>query len=128
MQVCRGFLRVGPYTYPDTTDRWAVAYNTKAVCAENGEQVMFASYAKLKLADGVINYNGAGHVMMVSEKAHVEYLEDGSIDGEKSYVLFMEQVSSWKNKEYNGQSFPQQGNVDEKYTFNKLFKSSYGVY
>ena len=117
-----GAIKLGPYQYPN---EGKTHKSTREVCAANGEQVMFESYAKLKLADGVVNSNGAGHVMMVSEKAHVEYLEDGSIDGEKSYVLFMEQVSSWKNKEYNGQSFPQQGNVDEKYTFNKLFKSSY---
>ena len=86
---------------------------------------MFQSYAKLKLADGVINFNGAGHVMMVSQAPEIKYLADGTIDGKNSYVLFMEQVSSWKNKEYNGQSFPQQGNVDEKYTFQQLFKSSY---
>lgn len=117
-----GAIKLGPYEYPNEGKEHK---STREVCAANGKQVMFESYAKLKLADGVVNSNGAGHVMMVSEKAHVEYLEDGSIDGEKSYVLFMEQVSSWKNKEYNGQSFPQQGNVDEKYTFNKLFKSSY---
>ncbi len=117
-----GAIKLGPYEYPNEGKEHK---STREVCAANGEQVMFESYAKLKLADGVVNSNGAGHVMMVSEKAHVEYLEDGSIDGKKSYVLFMEQVSSWKNKEYNGQSFPQQGNVDEKYTFNKLFKSAY---
>ena len=49
----------------------------------------------------------------------------GSIDGKNSYVLMMEQVSSWKNVDVNGVSLPQQGNVDKKYTFKDLFKSSY---
>ena len=117
-----GAIKVGPYKYPNEGKEHK---STRDVCNANGEQVMFQSYAKLKLADGVINFNGAGHVMMVSAAPEIKYLEDGSIDGEKSYILFMEQVSSWKNKDFNGQSFPQQGNVDEKYTFNKLFKSSY---
>lgn len=117
-----GAIKLGPYKYPNEGKNHK---STRDVCNANGEQVMFQSYAKLKLADGVINFNGAGHVMMVSQAPVVKYLEDGSIDGENSYVLVMEQVSTWKNKEYNGVSLPQQGNVDEKYTFKKLFKASY---
>lgn len=117
-----GAIKLGPYKYPNEGKEHK---STREVCNANGEQVMFQSYAMLKLADGLINFNGAGHVVMVSQPPVIKYLEDGSIDGKNSYLLVMEQVSSWKNKEYNGVSLPQQGNVDEKYTFNQLFKSSY---
>ena len=117
-----GAIKLGPYKYPNEGKEHK---STREVCKANGEQVMFQSYAQLKLADGVICFNGAGHVMMVSKAPEIKYLEDGSIDGKNSYVLVMEQVSSWKNVDYNGQSLPQQGNVDKKYTFKELFKSSY---
>ncbi|MBQ3075084.1 MAG: hypothetical protein IJC26_03360, partial [Clostridia bacterium] len=117
-----GAIKLGPYKYPNEGKEHK---STREVCNANGEQVMFQSYAMLKLADGVINFNGAGHVMMVSAAPEIKYLEDGSIDGKNSYVLMMEQVSSWKNVNVNGVSLPQQGNVDKKYTFKDLFKASY---
>ncbi|MBE6713211.1 MAG: hypothetical protein E7580_06805 [Ruminococcaceae bacterium] len=117
-----GALKLGNYQYPNEKKEHK---STREVCDFNGEQVMYQSYALLKLADGVINFNGAGHVMMISKAAHVEYLPDGTIDGKNSYVLGMEQISSWTKRDFNGVTLPQQGNVDKKYTFQQLFKSSY---
>ena len=126
MQVCRGFLRVGPYTYPDTTDRWAVAYNTKAVCAENGEQTMFESYAAMKLADGLVNFTTAGHVIMCTIVPTVVRNEDGTIDGEKSFMHITEQAQTWhEHLNEDGFVYQMKPSVDDKRTFNQLFAGSY---
>lgn len=117
-----GAVKLGPYKYENEGKNHV---STRDVCDANGEQVMFKSYAQLKLADGVVCYNGAGHVMMISGAAQVTYASDGSIDGKNSYVLVMEQTSSWEDVEINGESLSQQGRVDRKATFAELFKSSY---
>ena len=126
MQVCRGFLRVGPYTYPDTTNRWAVSYNTKAVCAENGEQTMFESYAAMKLADGLVNFTTAGHVIMCTIVPEVVRNADGTIDGEKSFMHITEQAQTWhEHLNEDGFVYQMKPSVDDKRTFNQLFAGSY---
>lgn len=59
MMAANGFLRVGPYTYPDDLTVLNKEYNSVAICRENGEQTMFKSYAALQIGDGV---NTADHV------------------------------------------------------------------
>ena len=100
---------------------------TDKVCRDNGEQVMYQSYAKLLPADGInATHAGTWHVRMVSEAAHVEYAPDGTIDGEKSYVRCIEQAS---RKDFytapDGTKLNVMAGVDLKYTFASLFKSCY---
>ncbi len=117
-----GAIKLGSYKYENEGKKHI---STRDVCKANGEQVMFQSYALLQPADGVICFNGAGHVMMASAKAHVQHLPNGQIDGENSYVLVMEQVSSWEDVAVGNETLSRQGRIDNKYTFNDLFKSSY---
>ena len=86
---------------------------------------MFRSYAEFLPADGMVHYNGAGHVRMVSEKAHVEYTADGSIDGQKSYVLYLDQGSSFSNRSHNGKTVKVQGGIDKKTTFLEMYNAGY---
>ena len=116
-----GIVPIGPYKSTDSTS----LHNTVEICKENGEQVMFRSYAEFLPADGMVCHNGAGHVRMVSEKAYVEYASDGSIDGEKSYVRYLDQVSAFSYGSHNGKSVMIQGGVDEKTTFREMYASGY---
>ncbi|MBR4863919.1 MAG: hypothetical protein IKU07_05020 [Oscillospiraceae bacterium] len=122
-----GFLPVGDYEY--NTVQWAEETPTKAVCIENGEQRMYEAYALLEPADGIymfISLGGNSHLRMVSSYPVVVRNEDGTINGEASYLLFMDQGSSLKDYvAEDGSTVQLQGKVDEKATFADLFKKSY---
>lgn len=125
-----GCINVGPYTYDPELEEFSTSdpeKGTDKVCRDNGEQVMYQSYAKLLPADGInATHTGNWHVRMISEAAHVEYAPDGTIDGEKSYVRCIEQAS---RKDFytapDGTKLNVMAGVDLKYTFASLFKSCY---
>ena len=92
MVVSRGFIPVGDYTYPDYLNSWTEDYNTKAVCAENGDQTIYESYAKLQPGDGIVNFTTAGHVIMIAGEPNVVRTEDGAIDPNKSTIMVVDQA------------------------------------
>lgn len=120
-----GYLRVGDYEYKTT--KWnEITGFTRDVCKENGEQRMFEAYALVKPADGLNRRCEASHTRMVSDYPVVVRNEDGTINGEESYVLYMDQASAWK--EYtadDGTTVQLQGNIHKKTTFAMLFKQYY---
>lgn len=116
-----GIVPIGPYKSTESK----TLHNTAEICKENGMQVMYRSYAEFLPADGMVTHNGAGHVRMVSEKAHVVYLEDGSIDGAKSYVRYLDQGSSFAYRSQGGKSVMVQGGLDLKTTFKQMYQSGY---
>ncbi len=129
-----GYLPVGPYRYsqPEVT-RFIKkridpnGYDCTDICKENGEQVMFESYAMMKPADGV---GCNGHVRMNTADPVVVRNEDGTIDGDQSYTLMTEQVCYVRNRNClriaeDGSHYTCQGFVDIKYSFNDLFKTNY---
>ena len=125
-----GCINVGPYVYDPELEEFSTSdplLGTDKVCADNGEQVMYQSYAQLLPADGInATHVKNWHVRMISDAAHVEYAADGTIDGEKSYVLCIEQASS--NKSYtapDGTQLTIMSGVDKKYTFAQLFETGY---
>lgn len=120
-----GCLKVGEY---DCNEE--LYSDTKDTVAANGELVMFAAYAQLQKADGVVMFNGKdGHAMMISD-IYVEYIGN-RINGETSYVTVHEQVSS--NLKAGNAYYDEQlqelvykcGEVDKKYTFQALYKKGY---
>lgn len=119
-----GCVRVGEYTASASKNA-----KTKEVCKENGTDVMFAAYAQMQKGDAVVQYNSAGHAMMVAD-VHV-VMNGNTIDGEQSYALILEQTSSYVTKEkfFFDEKLQENvyicGGVDVKYTFNKLFKTGY---
>ena len=126
MQVCRGFLRVGPYKYDDSLSVYKKEYNTVAICKENGEQTMFESYAAMQLADGLVNFTTAGHVIMCTILPEVVRNEDGTINGDKSFLHITEQAQTWQNHmNEDGFVYQMKPSVDDKRTFNQLFASGY---
>jgi len=85
-----GLIKVGDYYYEMGDEH----KNTKAVCENNGNDVMYAAYAQLQKADAVVQYNdGAGHVQMVVE-CNIVYTDEGEIDGNRSHIIFLEQGGS----------------------------------
>ena len=119
------FIILGDIQVPDI-DSWSLAYNTKACIADNGEQTMYEGYAQLQMADGLVYWTTAGHLVMAYTDAHVVRKSDGTIDGDKSYIYLIDQGQSWKtltNEE--GDTFKHKDGINEKYTFKKLMSNGY---
>lgn len=127
MTHARGFLRLGEYTYDDNKcDCFENGYDTSHICAENGEQMMYRSYAKLEAGDGLVYFVKAGHVVMASDNAHVRYNPDGTINGDESYVHIIEQASTWQPyRNEKGDRYLMKDSVDTKWSFKFLFDTTY---
>ncbi|MBO5869053.1 MAG: hypothetical protein J6Q54_09105, partial [Oscillospiraceae bacterium] len=116
------------YTYPDDLPRLGGEQHprTTAICEENGREVMYRSYAKLQVGDGLVYYTSAGHVVMASCDAQVVYNPDGSINGEESYITIVDQTNKWVEYESPaGDKAKMKANVDEKWNFTYLFDKHY---
>jgi hypothetical protein len=127
MTVAKNFIRVGDYTYPDYTTTWTVGYNTVQVCKDNGDQVMWESYAKLIPGDGVINFTTAGHVMMVVSDPVVVRNANGAIDGNASYLYITDQHVQFVpyQHENGGDNCQVARYIERKFTFADLSKAGY---
>jgi len=121
-----GCLILGPYTYDKNMDSFAEK-DTRRICDENGEQVMYESYALVKMADGLIQFeNNAGHVRMIVKEANVVRSADNTIDGEKSTLVFQDQQTVFTEKQQtNGTAIRIQGGLEKEMTFAKLFAGGY---
>lgn len=127
MTLANGFFPVGDYTYPEYTTSWTEGYNTKAVCAENGDQKMFESYAKMIPGDGVVNFTTAGHVMMIVSEPVVVRAADGTIDPVQSYVHITDQhvqFSAYQHPD-GGDACQAANYINKKTTFQGLVGSGY---
>ncbi len=60
-------------------------------------QAMYQTYTMLQKGDAMVRYNSSGHAIMVGG-VNVVYKDDGTIDGDKSTLLILEQGSA--NEEY----------------------------
>ena len=67
---------------------------------ENGDQVIFRAYSRMKPGDGVVKRaNNSGHCRMITE-INTVYLPDGTIDGDNSMMTMIEQtVGSFKKEQ-----------------------------
>ena len=130
MTTFYGCLKVGDYEY--TGISFSAENNSKDIVKNNGEQRMFAAYTQLQKGDGMvlITRSGLGHAVMVVTTNPV-YLEDGTIDGEKSYVTVLEQTSG---PEEAAEPYYHEGigkNVypceimDKEWTYNTLLQKGY---
>lgn len=128
--AANGCIPIGPYTYDPSIQEWSTENkkgSTDEVCELNGEQVMYQSYAQVLPGDGLVSTGpSSGHVQMASEKAHVEKNADGTIDGQKSYIIILEQASVQKDYQHpDGSVATVQGGIDSKVSFAAFFKGSY---
>ena len=127
-----GFIMLGDVYVDPTITSWTASYNTDMACAENGEEVVYGGYAQLQKADGLVYYvetasgSGAGHVIMAYEDAHVVYNKDGSINGQESYLIYIDQAQSWKDgTNSSGDSYKYKSSIAAKKTFAELFNGGY---
>ncbi|MBR3837585.1 MAG: hypothetical protein IKJ74_05490 [Clostridia bacterium] len=136
LNAAGGLVPVGPYTYDLTTVRYGEdgKEECKTIARRNGEQVMYESYALSLKADCFVNN---GHVRMNGENPVVVRKEDGTIDGEKSYIVQVEQGlytngANHKRLSADGVEYVIQGNDGVTgdgtafyFTFKELFDSGY---
>ena len=127
MTLAHEFIPVGPYYYPETTIGWSTEYNTKHVCAENGDQKIFESYALMHTADGFVNFTTAGHVMMLAQEPVIVRNADGTIDGNASYCIITDQHVQFENYSHpdGGDQCLAARYINKKNTFLSLFNSGY---
>lgn len=125
----RGYLPVGPYTYDLNIIKLINDgdQGTDDICRENGEQVMYQSYANMDIADGLITvWEKNGHTMMCSVAPHVVYNDDGTINGQESFLCVTEQGGTWNpGVSPNGISYQYEYSKDKKFTFTKLWAQMY---
>lgn len=117
-----GILPVGDYEWNLGLDVLNNAKYTKNYTQHNGKEVMYESYAQLRMGDGVCYLDESGHSRMVAEKPVVVRDESGKIDGIYSYILFHEQgvqVLDEVNMTYS------MCKTFSKYTFENLFNGYY---
>lgn len=128
MTKANGYLPLGDYKY-DTANikTWSNkdGRRTTDIVKANGEQVMFESYAKLQMGDGLVYYTTAGHVIMAATNAVVVRNADGTINGNDSYITIIDQAQSWETVTSGGKTFQHKSGVDAKVSFQKLFGSNY---
>jgi len=129
MTQIKGFIRVGPYTYEPFNDAltgFTSTNTTTKIVQANGRQTMYESYAQLHLADGLVYYTTAGHVIMCSSEPVVVRNEDGSINDTKSYITIIDQATAWKTAtNAAGDTYSYKSGVDTKMTFSQLYSGKY---
>ena len=135
MLIANGFLPVGEYKYDHSiTDYRNDGCGSPLICQQNGEQVMYRSYAALLPADGVVSSgeNSVTHAMMVIEKPTVVYKADGTIDGKASTVVVQDQRTGGRptNKhgfpvQEDGATYYYSGRTSATETFESLLGSGY---
>lgn len=127
MNQVHGCIPIGPYKY-DGVVSWGPDHTTSMVCKENGRQTMYESYACLQPADGIYTQTGyasKSHLRMACESSVVVYLPDGTIDGEKSYVKFIDQGTYYEEQIFNNTVVLIPGGVDVKASFKQLYDRGY---
>ena len=124
-------LPVGGYDTISQGD-WEDGEGTRGVCLANGEQKMFEAYSAIKPADGLIHYyphtgvlSHANHLMMASSEATVVRREDGSIDGEKSFITILDQRSNLTTVHKKTGTVHYEGGIDAVFTFSQLLEEYY---
>ncbi|MBE6965017.1 MAG: S-layer homology domain-containing protein [Ruminococcaceae bacterium] len=124
-----GFEKVGNYS---VTAADTVKYkDTRKTILENGEKVIFAAYAELKPADGVVRATTSGNHAMMVVGVDVVYDARGEIDENKSVVTLVDQTAGNFRAEETyydekiGSNVYRIAGVDHQYTFRKLIAAGY---
>ena len=128
MTPSNGCIPVGPYV-----SNYAISdfrqYTTDLICADNGEQVMYQSYAQMLPADALVSSPDV-HAIMAIEAPIVVYNEDGTINGQESTVAIADQRGGNGDVFYivedeAGNALSYSGRAYYVYTFEELWKLCY---
>lgn len=118
-----GIYRVGPYT---VTDDMTAEVDGKdvvtslAVAEANGMSVMYESYARTQMGDGLMYGEPGGHARLVAADSVVIRNKNGSIYGNKSYMLIHEQGDGLYDRATTNSSW----RINYKYTFSDLYNGT----
>lgn len=128
MVPMNGCIPVGPYQSNYSISDYR-QYTTDLICADNGEQVMYQSYAAILPADALVSSPDA-HAIMAIEAAHVVYNEDGTINGTESTVTIADQRAGdgdlfYVETDEQGNEISYSGRVRYDYTFTELWELCY---
>jgi len=127
MTHANGCLIVGEYTYNTSLSQFSSSgsNSTRGIIQANGNQVMLRSYAAMKPGDGLVTSTGS-HARMVSSLPNVVLQPNGTIDGAKSTVTYLDQPTNWKvTTQSDGSPMRVQGGIDVVITFNELLNGAY---
>ena len=126
MVQANGLLRLGDYTYPDSTERWTKSYGTPNVLKENSVDTIMESYALLQAGDAIVYWTTAGHIVMIATDAVVERTADGKINPLKSFVTIIDQSTQFVDYQHkDGDACKVAETVDAKWSFQKLYNENY---
>ena len=123
-----GCIPVGDYVLTET-----ILPYTFPILEANGMDVMYESYAKMLKGDALsfMNSKLGGHTIMNVE-VHVVRNEDGTINGQESYAITLEQESGDERTqtdtyvdETTGETIVRLQGIDRKYTFQYLYQKGY---
>jgi len=119
-----GYIPVGPYTYTLEQERFEeTGYDTDEVCRENGEQVMYESYALVQPADGLVS---PGHAILCTGLPQVVRREDGTIDPERSFLTISDQTNGWSTATNRfGERYEYTRNTRARWSFQYLYDIGY---
>ena len=128
MTPSNGCIPVGPYQSNNAINDYR-QYTTDRICADNGQEIMYQSYAAILPADGLVSSPDV-HAIMAIEPAHVVYNEDGTINGKESTVTIADQRAGdgdvfYTQEDENGNQISYSGRVRYDYTFEELWNLSY---
>lgn len=125
MIPANGFIRLGDFYAPAENNK-----GSNGICVANGEQVMYESYALLQQSDAVVYAKASGHTMLVTGNTLVR-AEDGTVDGEKSYITTVHQTRTYMKDDTKafdetlGEDVYQIYGIDDTYTYAALFEKGY---
>ena len=115
---------------------WDDGNGTKAVLQQNGTKKMYECYAQMLEADGLIRLHpksegstsSANHLMMVSGKPKVVRNDDGTINGDRSFVTIMDQESHMTEQLTENGIVHYEGGIDLVYTFSQLYEDCFAPF
>ncbi len=102
-----------------------LAKDTDDICKYNKEQKMYAAYAKLLKADGLIRYDDTATGAYMAVSVDVKTLANGTIDGENSTVTVLHQTNDLFKAGTQKDGVYLIGEVDKKVTFKELFDNNF---
>ena len=128
MTPMNGYLPVGTYQSNYSISSYE-QYTTDRICADNGQDVLYESYAAILPADALVSTPDV-HAIMAIEAAHVVYNEDGTINGQESTVTIADQRAGngdlfYEVDDGNGNTLNFSGRTSFTYTFEQLWKLCY---
>ena len=129
MTRAQGIVPVGPYTYDESiTSFHPAGHQTVDICRQNGEKVMFESYAAVKFGDGITSSgeNSLGrHTLMCIENARVERDAAGNILPDKSFLVVQDQRMGGFEVKEGEETVSYMGRLSAEISFTELFHDSF---